>query len=53
MRSEEINDVSKVNDNNRLQNSTDQIEHDNESHTETTESAQSWNREQDEEIVNC
>ena len=35
-----------------MNDSTDQIEHDNESHTETAESAQPFDGEKDEEIVN-
>lgn len=52
MRCKEEDDISEVNDNDRLQNSTNQVEHDNKPHTETTETAQSRDREEDEEIVN-
>jgi hypothetical protein len=49
---EKINDVSQINYDDRLQNCTDEIEHDNESHTETTETTESGNREENEKVVN-
>lgn len=51
MRSQQINDVTEVNDDNGLKNGTDQIEHDDETHTETAESTEPRNTEEHEEIV--